>query len=51
MGDEALQKATDENKPILCEHWLCHHWRYVMERESFEDEPIYWLYRMTILLI
>ena len=38
-GDEALQKAKDENKPILVSigYSACH-WCHVMERESFEDE-------------
>ena len=38
-GDEALQKAVDENKPILVSigYSACH-WCHVMERESFENE-------------
>ena len=38
-GDEALQKARTENKPILVSigYSACH-WCHVMERESFEDE-------------
>lgn len=38
-GDEALQKAKNENKPILVSigYSACH-WCHVMERESFEDE-------------
>ncbi len=38
-GDEALQKAQSENKPILVSigYSACH-WCHVMERESFEDE-------------
>jgi uncharacterized protein len=38
-GDEALQKAKEENKPILVSigYSACH-WCHVMERESFEDE-------------
>jgi len=38
-GDEALQKAKKENKPILISigYSSCH-WCHVMERESFEDE-------------
>ncbi|MCP4917922.1 MAG: DUF255 domain-containing protein [Proteobacteria bacterium] len=38
-GDEALQKAKDEDKPILLSvgYSACH-WCHVMERESFEDE-------------
>lgn len=40
-GDEALQKAKTENKPILVSigYSSCH-WCHVMERESFEDESI-----------
>jgi len=38
-GDEALNKAKKENKPILVSigYSACH-WCHVMERESFEDE-------------
>lgn len=38
-GEEALQKARDENKPVLVSigYSACH-WCHVMERESFEDE-------------
>lgn len=38
-GEEALQKAIDEDKPILISigYSACH-WCHVMERESFEDE-------------
>ncbi|MEY2829211.1 MAG: hypothetical protein RIQ33_1069 [Bacteroidota bacterium] len=38
-GDEALQKAKQENKPILLSigYSSCH-WCHVMERESFENE-------------
>jgi uncharacterized protein YyaL (SSP411 family) len=38
-GDEALQKAKDEDKPILISigYSACH-WCHVMERESFENE-------------
>ena len=38
-GEEALQKAKDEDKPILVSigYSACH-WCHVMERESFEDE-------------
>lgn len=37
-GEEALQKAKEENKPILVSigYSACH-WCHVMERESFED--------------
>jgi uncharacterized protein len=37
-GDEALQKAKTENKPILVSiGYAACHWCHVMERESFED--------------
>jgi len=38
-GEEALQKAINEDKPILVSigYSACH-WCHVMERESFEDE-------------
>jgi uncharacterized protein len=38
-GEEAIQKAAKENKPILVSigYSACH-WCHVMERESFEDE-------------
>ena len=37
-GEEAIQKAREENKPILVSigYSACH-WCHVMERESFED--------------
>ncbi len=40
-GDEALQKAFDDDKPILVSigYSACH-WCHVMERESFEDESV-----------
>ena len=40
-GDEAFQKAKQEDKPILlsCGYSACH-WCHVMERESFEDPAI-----------
>lgn len=39
-GEEAIQKAKQENKPILVSigYSACH-WCHVMEKESFEDEP------------
>lgn len=38
-GDEALQKAKNEDKPILVSiGYAACHWCHVMERESFEDE-------------
>ncbi len=38
-GDDAFQKAVNENKPILVSigYSSCH-WCHVMEKESFEDE-------------
>ena len=40
-GEEALQRAQAENKPILLSigYSACH-WCHVMERESFENEDI-----------
>src|SRR5215831_7830225 len=40
-GDEALERARREDKPILLSigYSACH-WCHVMERESFEDERI-----------
>ncbi|WP_421830751.1 thioredoxin domain-containing protein [Larkinella sp.] len=40
-GPEALQKAQQENKPILVSigYSACH-WCHVMERESFENEAV-----------
>jgi len=38
-NDEALQKAKQENKPILVSiGYAACHWCHVMERESFENE-------------
>ncbi|MDB5229740.1 MAG: thioredoxin protein [Chitinophagaceae bacterium] len=38
-GDEALNKAVAEHKPILVSiGYAACHWCHVMERESFEDE-------------
>lgn len=38
-GEEALQKAKAENKPILVSiGYAACHWCHVMERESFENE-------------
>ncbi|MGI6454492.1 MAG: thioredoxin domain-containing protein [bacterium] len=40
-GEEALQKARDEDKPIfLSIGYSACHWCHVMERESFENEAI-----------
>lgn len=37
-GEEALQRAKEENKPILVSiGYAACHWCHVMERESFED--------------
>ncbi|ORZ20617.1 spermatogenesis-associated protein 20 [Absidia repens] len=40
-GEEAFQKAKDENKPIFLSigYSTCH-WCHVMERESFENETV-----------
>ncbi len=40
-GEEALNKAKEENKPIIVSigYSACH-WCHVMERESFEDSDI-----------
>ena len=40
-GEEALERARSEDKPILLSigYSACH-WCHVMERESFEDETI-----------
>ncbi|WP_229311436.1 thioredoxin domain-containing protein [Larkinella rosea] len=40
-GSEALQKAQQENKPVLVSigYSACH-WCHVMERESFENEQV-----------
>lgn len=38
-GEEALQKAKTEDKPVLVSiGYAACHWCHVMERESFEDE-------------
>ena len=38
-GDEALERARRENKPILLSiGYAACHWCHVMERESFEDD-------------
>jgi uncharacterized protein YyaL (SSP411 family) len=40
-GEEALQKAQDENKLILVSiGYAACHWCHVMEHESFEDEAV-----------
>ena len=38
-GDEALERARTENKPVLVSiGYAACHWCHVMERESFENE-------------
>ena len=40
-GEEALNKAKEENKPILVSiGYAACHWCHVMEHESFEDEEV-----------
>jgi len=40
-GDEALEKAKKENKPMLVSiGYAACHWCHVMEHESFEDEEV-----------
>ncbi len=40
-GEEAIQKAKDEDKPIfLSIGYSACHWCHVMERESFENEDV-----------
>ena len=40
-GEEALQKAREEDKPIfLSIGYSACHWCHVMERESFENDEI-----------
>lgn len=40
-GDEAFQRAIDEDKPILVSiGYAACHWCHVMERESFEDPRV-----------
>lgn len=40
-GEEALQKAKQENKPILVSiGYAACHWCHVMEKESFENETV-----------
>jgi uncharacterized protein YyaL (SSP411 family) len=41
VGQEALQKAKEEDKPVfLSIGCSARHWCHVMARESFEDEAI-----------
>ncbi len=40
-GDDAWQRARDEDKPVLVSiGYAACHWCHVMERESFEDEAL-----------
>ncbi|HEY0752147.1 MAG TPA: thioredoxin domain-containing protein, partial [Chitinophagaceae bacterium] len=40
-GEEAFQKATEEDKPVLVSiGYAACHWCHVMERESFEDPAV-----------
>jgi hypothetical protein len=40
-GEEALEKAKSENKPIIISiGYAACHWCHVMERESFENEQV-----------
>ena len=40
-GDDAWQRARDEDKPVLVSiGYAACHWCHVMERESFEDEAV-----------
>ena len=50
-SEEALQRAKDENKPILVSigYSACH-WCHVMEIESFEDEATAKQFRSLALL-
>jgi len=51
-GDEAFQKAKQEDKPVFLSigYSTCH-WCHVMERESFEDEKIARLLNNTFVNI
>ncbi|MCH7852693.1 MAG: thioredoxin domain-containing protein, partial [Candidatus Marinimicrobia bacterium] len=51
-GEEALQRAVDEDKPIMLSigYSACH-WCHVMERESFEDEAIATLMNQNFISI
>lgn len=40
-GDEAFERAAEENKPVLVSiGYAACHWCHVMERESFEDPAV-----------
>jgi uncharacterized protein YyaL (SSP411 family) len=51
-GDEALEKARREDKPILLSigYSACH-WCHVMEKESFEDEAVAALMNQSFVCI
>ena len=51
-GEEALQRAANEDKPIMLSigYSACH-WCHVMERESFEDEAIAALMNQNFICI
>ena len=51
-GEEALEKARAENKPLLVSigYSACH-WCHVMERESFEDEEVAYLMNKDFVCI
>ncbi|GER88433.1 thioredoxin domain-containing protein [Dictyobacter vulcani] len=52
LGDEAFEKARQEDKPVLLSvgYSACH-WCHVMERESFENEQIAALMNMHFVSI
>ena len=51
-GDEALQRAKKENKPIfLSVGYSACHWCHVMERESFENTEIAALMNASFICI
>jgi len=51
-GEEALEKARRENKPLLVSigYSACH-WCHVMEHESFEDEEVAYLMNKDFVCI
>ena len=51
-GDEAFQKARDEDKPIfLSIGYATCHWCHVMEHESFEDREVAALMNETFISV
>ena len=51
-GDEAFQKAADQDKPIfLSIGYATCHWCHVMEKESFEDPEVAELINQTFIPI